>query len=132
MFRTPIARLSAMLLLSLSLMACEGPAGPQGPVGPAGPAGPQGPPGAGGATRYFGSGQLDGQGSATRALPSGVGSATNLPVVTCYVSDNVNGPWLAIATAEGRICGVGWTGSQVAIVISGAPVRWFYQFVAVF
>jgi hypothetical protein len=132
MIRTRAVRLAGTILLSLSLLACEGPAGPQGPMGPAGPAGPQGPQGPGGVTRYSGSGQLDTQGSATRALPAGVGSATNLPAVSCYVSDNANGPWLAITTAEGRICGVGWTGSQVAIVISGAPARWFFQFVAVF
>jgi|GEM_PF-5676486 len=132
MIRTRAARLAATLLLSLSLLACEGPAGPQGPMGPPGPAGPQGPQAPGGVTRYTGSGQLDVQGAATRALPSGVGSATNLPVVSCYVSDNPSGPWLAISTAEGRLCGVGWTGSQVAIVISGAPARWHFQFVAVF
>ena len=38
-------RLALGLLITLSLLACEGTEGPMGPPGPAGPAGEQGPPG---------------------------------------------------------------------------------------
>ena len=72
------------LLLLIALGACEGPVGPEGPQGAAGEVGPPGPEGS---VRHTVTGTIGADSTVVVAFPSGVGSLTDLPVLTCYVSE---------------------------------------------
>lgn len=112
--------LAAMLLVLLTL-ACEGPTGPEGPPGPEGEPGP--------GTHIAFVGQFNSSGSAVVQLPAEAGTISNPPVVTCYVSDNPNGPFLIIATdtGSGVICALGETSSgTLRVAIVDAPAFWYY------
>lgn len=123
----------ATMLLALFTLSCEGATGPTGPAGPTGPQGPAGPPGAEGppgpGTQVAFVGQLDSSGSAVVQLPPEAGTISDPPVVTCYLSDNPNGPFLIIATgSDGSvICGLTETSSgALAVSIVDGPAFWYY------
>ena len=62
------------------------------------------------------------------ALLTFVGLQVENTVVTCWMSDNTAGPWLAIATdlASGVSCGVSNMGSNLGVaIIGGVPGWWF-------
>lgn len=114
-----------LLILSLAVAGCEaetiqgppgppGPEGPPGPTGPQGPAGPQGEQGEKGDPGQDGQDGQPGQGAGGVSLVSRVGQANsngegawqvtipnNLaewPILTCYISETLAGPWLLVAT----------------------------------
>ena len=76
-----------ILLLSLSLAACEGPTGPTGPEGPEGEAGP--------GTRIVLSGTMSLSSEPDsvfvlwdQALPPEAGTAADPPSITCWLSED--------------------------------------------
>lgn len=85
-------------LLTLTLLACEGPAGPAGPAGPQGApgangaTGPQGPAGqAGPGTRLWLQGRTSTFGIADILLPASAGTINNPPLIACYLAFYLQG-----------------------------------------
>jgi hypothetical protein len=72
----------------------QGPQGVQGPPGPTGTQGPIGPQGPTGPTNIATFTALTAVESVDLLLPAGV-TATNLPLVGCWMSSVANGPWIA-------------------------------------
>jgi hypothetical protein len=53
--------------------------------------------------------------------------------VACYISNVAQGPYVAIATLDGPICGWGiGLGATLSAAIVGAPSFWYYQIVVVY
>ncbi len=130
------------VVIAAMLVACKGDAGPTGIAGPQGPVGPQGPQGlqgvpgpagtTGGATgsRLVLTGVIDQDGGVARALPSTVGSFTEPPSITCYVSDGSSAIWLDNLSGTDGTCALGQlTGGELAVGMTGAPAGWLYAFV---
>lgn len=112
-------------LVIIALLVCLG--GCEGPTGPEGPMGPQGVPGPG--TRFVATTVVDATGGATIDLPTAAGTIGNPPLVTCYIADSLNGPWLIVSTDtyEGSACGLAWSSTHLVAVIVGAPVGWYFR-----
>jgi hypothetical protein len=100
-----------------------------------GSAGPQGPPGVG--TRIQLTGTIPSSGDVIVTLPAVAGSAGDLPVYACYVSDDGD-PWLLIAdgdfTTSGPFCAIGTASSTgaLSVVLTGVPPGWLYAVVVVY
>lgn len=132
MKRLRYAPLLALLALGI---ACEGPTGPEGPMGPTGPQGAQGIQGeAGEDFSYFvGTAFVGIDRRAEIRLPSNAGTATNPPLLTCYIGDGA-GSWLVVGTdvsTGGATCGLVRTGSYWTAVVIGAVPGWIFRVVAV-
>ena len=115
--------------LLIALAACEGPVGPEGAQGPPGPVGPIGPEGPGGTVRLIASGTIGADGTVEAAFPTGVGSLTDLPALTCYQSET-GAVWLPVTDA---LCRLEETpeGNLAIVLLNGMP-GWLYYFVVVF
>jgi hypothetical protein len=97
-------------LLTLGLVACEG---PTGPAGSPGATGPQGPPGPG--TRVVLNAVVASDGSASAALPAAAGSLADPPSLTCYLNQPGTTVFLLVGTdLDGPVC---------ALVQQGATTR---------
>jgi hypothetical protein len=108
--------------------------GPQGPAGPAGPTGPQGPAAPAGASELTLTGAIPSSGGVAVQLPTVVGSSSNLPSLSCYIS-NDQITWLEIATTTGAgtpACGLGSSGGPLSAVMTNVPAGWFYWFSVVY
>lgn len=120
-------------VLVMLLAACEGATGPAGPMGPSGQPGSQGPAGPG--TRQVFSGTIGSQGSVAVNLPAGAGTATNPPVMGCYVSNDGN-TWLVITDGfldEGSpLCALAQGPGHLVAALVNIPVGWFYRIVIVY
>jgi len=127
--------LAAACAALLFVLACEGPVGPEGPPGPTGPAGP--------GTPITFNGTIDANGEALVNLPAQAGTASDPPVVACYVSDQPQGPFLVVSFDswydpgqaeyyfEGCALGTGTSGT-LAVAFFGMPPGWYYWVVVVF
>ena len=112
--------------LLIALAACEGPVGPEGPQGPPGDDGPIGPEGA---VRWIATGTIGADGTVMAEFPTGVGSLTDLPSLTCYQSET-GSVWLPVTDA---LCTLVETpeGNLAIVLLNGMP-GWLYYFVVVF
>ena len=122
--------LAIVVPLLMALAACEGPTGPEGAQGPPGDVGPIGPEGpAGGGLRLTATGTIGADSTATATFPLGVGSRTDLPVLTCYQSET-GAVWLPVTDF---LCALVETpeGSLAMVLLGGMP-GWFFFFVVVF
>ncbi len=128
MFRTALA------VLILLAIGCEGPAGPTGPQGsqgregPQGPAGPQGPPGA---LIYTISGTIDSNGIGGGTLPE---VKEYPPIVSCYISSDGQFWLLVDQTASSDWNAVGCTiqkhpNGRYTVQIYNAPPGWYFYIV---
>jgi len=114
-----------ILIMGITLMvACKGPIGPVGPIGPEGLQGPIGP--AGEDFSYFhGSATIKADGTAAIALPVGAGTATQAPLINCYIG--YSGSWLLLGTdTEGATAGIVWSTNHYIAVVQGAPPGWTF------
>ena len=118
-----------VMALALTIAGCEGPMGPEGPAGPEGEPGEAGP-----GTHEVFTGQLNSVGDGQVTLPTEAGTASEPPVVSCYVSDNMAGPWIVIATDtySGAGCGLGYSGGRWHALLYGLPAYWYYKVAVVY
>lgn len=114
-------KLASVLAILMLVAGCEGPMGPRGPEGPQGPEGPEGDP----AMLHTSTDQVNSQGEASVTF---AGLSVEDAVVTCYLSDNQNGPWLIIGTdTDSATCGAGNSSGGLSVVVQGAPSGWWFM-----
>ena len=115
---------TSSFMVALLLLVLAGCSGDTGPTGPAGATGPDGPPGAPAEVQS----QMIMIGTDGSAGLTFDGLQVENTVVTCWISDNTGGPWLAIAadTSSGIACATADIGSDLGVLlIGGIPGWWF-------
>jgi hypothetical protein len=117
-----------------AIAACQGSEGATGPAGPQGPQGPQGPAAPAGASELTLTGAIPSSGDVAVALPAVATSSSDLPSVTCYVS-NDRITWLMVADTPISgypACGLSSSGGTLGVALVNETPGWYYYFSVVY